>query len=221
MNRPAHLVFGVILTAIAGFVDAIGFIRLGGLYTSLMSGNTTQLAVAIGDGELSVAVLPSALLGAFFVGSVLGAVITVLTNDRWVTAAILAVEAIAVAIAFALAHHLSDPVPPALSLALAMGAQNAALAHVQGFRAGATFVTGALFAVGQKMVLALAGKAPPLAWLGDGAVWTALLLGAVAGTLAHVRLGIDALALPAATLTLLTLVAFGLAARWRKPDAKA
>lgn len=39
--RPAlaaELVFGGLLTAVAGFVDAIGYIGLGGLFASFMSG---------------------------------------------------------------------------------------------------------------------------------------------------------------------------------------
>ena len=39
------LLIGLCLTAVAGWVDAIGFLRLGGLYTSFMSGNTTHLGV--------------------------------------------------------------------------------------------------------------------------------------------------------------------------------
>jgi len=38
---------GLVLTAMAGWVDAIGFLRLGGFYPSFMSGNTTQLGIAL------------------------------------------------------------------------------------------------------------------------------------------------------------------------------
>ena len=62
MNRSWQVGTGLVLTALAGFVDALGFVRLGGLYTSLMSGNTTQLAVAIGHGEGQHALLPFLLI---------------------------------------------------------------------------------------------------------------------------------------------------------------
>ncbi|MDB5537022.1 MAG: hypothetical protein JWQ65_1897, partial [Devosia sp.] len=43
MTPAPKLSLGLLLTAAAGFIDAIGFIKLGGFYTSFMSGNTTQL----------------------------------------------------------------------------------------------------------------------------------------------------------------------------------
>lgn len=196
MSRRILLGFGLMLTALAGFVDAIGFIRLGGLYTSLMSGNTTQLAVAIGHGEAHTALLPLLLILAFLVGAVTGGAIAALAPERWATPAILAFEAVAVATAFVSARENFQLGTASLFLSLAMGAQNAVLAQVQGFRAGTTFVTGALFAFGQKLALALAGRGPRLGWVGDGLVWFALLVGAFAGTLAHMQLDIDALAIP-------------------------
>lgn len=37
----------IALAALAGYVDAIGFLRLGGFFVSFMSGNSTRLAVGI------------------------------------------------------------------------------------------------------------------------------------------------------------------------------
>jgi len=207
MTRSWHIGFGLILTALAGFVDALGFIRLGGLYTSLMSGNTTQLAVAVGHGEAGVAVLPCLLIAIFLLGSVIGGALSALTPARWGTPTILAFEAVALGTAFAVADTHTQIGVASLFLALAMGAQNAVLAQVQGFRAGTTFVTGALFAFGQKFALALAGRGARFGWIGDGTVWFALLAGAVAGTVAHARLGIAALAIPAGLSAGMTVLA--------------
>jgi hypothetical protein len=41
----AQVSFGMLLTAIAGYVDAIGYIELGGLFASFMSGATISLRV--------------------------------------------------------------------------------------------------------------------------------------------------------------------------------
>lgn len=197
MTRPWQIGFGVVLTGLAGFIDAVGFIRLGGLYTSLMSGNTTQLAVSLGHGEPWGAVLPALLILAFLVGAVTGGALAALTPSRWVTPAVLAFETAAVTAALAAAAEGTRVGIAALFLALAMGGQNAVLAHVQGFRAGTTFITGALFSFGQKAALALAGRGPRFGWVGDASVWIALLAGAVAGTYAHGHLGVAALAIPA------------------------
>ncbi len=213
MTRPWHLGFGLVLTALAGYVDALGFIRLGGLYTSFMSGNTTQFAVSLGQGNVHHALLPGLLILAFLVGGVCGGGLSALTPARWVTPVILGFETAVVSAAFQAATAAPDSGIASLMLALAMGAQNAVLSYVQGFRAGTTFVTGALFGFGQKLALALARRGARWAWLGDGVVWLALLVGSLAGTVAYGRLALYALAIPAGIAGFLALVATILVAR--------
>src|ERR1700743_1341172 len=43
------------LSALAGYVDATGFIRLGGFFVSFMSGNSTRLAVGLAPGSRQAA----------------------------------------------------------------------------------------------------------------------------------------------------------------------
>ncbi|MGC1301980.1 MAG: DUF1275 family protein, partial [Caulobacteraceae bacterium] len=50
-REAAQLVLAVALTAIAGWVDAVGFLRLGSLFVSFMSGNTTEMAAAFVGGR--------------------------------------------------------------------------------------------------------------------------------------------------------------------------
>jgi len=45
-----YLSLGLLLTAAAGMIDVVGFIELGGFYTSFMSGNTTRGAVDSAQG---------------------------------------------------------------------------------------------------------------------------------------------------------------------------
>ncbi|MCK2054490.1 DUF1275 family protein [Methylobacterium sp. 37f] len=213
MTRTWHLGFGVVLTALAGYVDALGFIRLGGLYTSFMSGNTTQFAVSLGHGNLHHALLPALLILAFLLGGICGGGLSALTPARWVTPVILGFETAVVSAAFQAATEAPDSGIASLMLALAMGAQNAVLSHVQGFRAGTTFVTGALFGFGQKLALALARRGARLAWVGDAVVWFSLLIGSIAGTVAYGKLALYALAIPAGTAGVLALVATILIAR--------
>lgn len=220
MTRPWHLGFGLILTAMAGYVDALGFMRLGGLYTSFMSGNTTQFAVALGHGQPNVAIMPALLISSFLTGGICGGGLSALTPVRWGTPVILGFETIIIAGALSAGVAAPDSGMASLLLALAMGAQNAVLSHVQGFRAGTTFVTGALFSFGQKLALALARRGAPYAWLGDGTVWLALLVGSLAGTVAYGRFALYALAIPAGLAGTMALVATVLTA-WRAPAGPA
>lgn len=59
------------LSVLAGMTDAIGFLATGD-FVSFMSGNTTRLAVAIGDGDLGMAVRLLFAVLAFIVGNALG-----------------------------------------------------------------------------------------------------------------------------------------------------
>jgi len=45
------LVLAGLLAGLAGMVDAIGYLHLSGLFISFMSGNSTQLAAALGKGS--------------------------------------------------------------------------------------------------------------------------------------------------------------------------
>lgn len=207
MTRSWHVGFGLMLTTVAGYVDAIGFIRLGGLYTSLVSGNLVQFAIALGQDTLVVALLPALLIGAFLAGAVVGNLVAALARARWITPAILCLEAVSVSVAASLAVTGAEVAVASFVLAFAMGAQNAALAHVKGFRAGTTFVTGALFGFAQHLALALLGRGKRLAWIGDGGVWLAFFAGAFAGTLANAYLAVAALAIAAGAVASLFLVA--------------
>ncbi len=51
-RAPRHpVVFATLMTAMAGFLDAVGYAQLGRLYVSFMSGNSTQLGIAIAQGH--------------------------------------------------------------------------------------------------------------------------------------------------------------------------
>lgn len=58
----------LVLIAIAGSVDAIGFLRLGQLFVSFISGDTTKLSVAASQGDWSAAAAPGGIVGSFVLG---------------------------------------------------------------------------------------------------------------------------------------------------------
>ena len=220
MSRTGQLATGLALTAMAGYIDALGFIRLGGLYTSFMSGNTTQLGVFGAEGEGGHMLLPAALVGAFLIGAILGSGLSILVPPRWATPIVLAYEALLIRGGRALGRTSPELGSTSFFLAMAMGAQNAVLAQVKGFRAGTTFVTGALFSLGQKIAQALTRTGDPWGWAGDGLVWLALLVGAFLGALAYNALGLYALIPPAGVAGGLALTAAILVVRARPSAAK-
>lgn len=197
MTPARALGAGLILTAAAGFVDATGFIALGGYYTSFMSGNTTQLGISVASGLGSILFLPAGLVTLFFIGSYLGTLVSQ-SARRWGVVAALCIVITGIAACLALHFAGFPPAQAMLPLALSAGAQNAALQPVGAARLGATFVTGTLFAAGQDLARATIGAAPPWRWAQHLLVWLSLSLGATAGALLYAPWQFNALYVPAA-----------------------
>ena len=197
MTPARALGLGLLLTATAGYIDALGFVALGGYYTSFMSGNTTRLGAGLATGALDVAAETGGLLVLFFLGSFLGSLGTLARRHRGPAIALAIVLA---GIACSLALNAAGYPPPLsmLTLAAAAGAQNAVLQPIGAARLGATFVTGTLFAAGQDLARATLKTAPPWRWVQHLMVWAALALGALVGALAYARLAMNSLYVPAA-----------------------
>lgn len=195
MTPAPVLALGLALTAAAGMLDAIGFIELGGYFTSFMSGNTTQLGTALAEPALLLT--PLGLIAMFFLGSVAGT-LAARPGDPFGSARALLVVLAALAVTLVLMLLAIPPQQSLLPVAFAAGAQNAAIAQPGAARIGATFVTGTLFAAGQDLARALRREVPPTRWLQHVMVWAALLAGAAIGALAYLGLALWALLLPAA-----------------------
>lgn len=162
---------------LAGYIDAIGFIKLGGVFVSFMSGNSTRLAVGI-IAEFSIeALLPGLVILLFIAGVVAGTVIGHYTS-RWRMVAILSFVSFSLFLAAAAgeAHALSG----ALLMALAMGAVNTVFYKENGERIGLTYMTGTLVKVGQSLAEIFWGGSK-LAWLRHAFLWFALVTGACLG----------------------------------------
>ena len=203
MTPARILIPGLTLTALAGFVDAIGFAELGGFFVSFMSGNTTQLGYGTALELWDMVILSASLVALFFIGSVVGTLAAITGGSRWGSAAVtfFVLATLLGSIVMSLAGFGANRAM--LLLAAGAGAQNAILPSTGAVRAGATFVTGTLFGAGQDLARALRGQAPPLRWLQHLSVWTALLSGALAGALAHMGLGPWALLIPVAIYVVL------------------
>jgi len=97
-NRRGHMpveAWGLViagrLAALAGMVDAIGYLHLSGLFVSFMSGNSTHLAVSLGQGNLAEAGAISKLVALFVLGAAAGQVLAGFTGEwhmSWVLAGV-------------------------------------------------------------------------------------------------------------------------------------
>lgn len=203
MTPNSRLSLGLALTASAGFIDGIAFLELGGFFASFMSGNTTQLGLAISaqpDAMGRVIIwLPAALIALFFTGAFMGT-LTVRAHDKNGSLAVMASVAAILLLVSVLRHVGLDLIHPVLLLAAAMGAQNAAVQPIGSARLGVTYVTGTLFNSAADLAGSLRGEVPRWRWLQHFAVWLSLMIGAVMGGFAHYFIGLDALFIPAAMI---------------------
>lgn len=205
----------VVLAATAGFVDAVGFLVVGGYFVSFMSGNSTRMVVSLADGDLGAAGMAAVVLVSFFTGAAGGAVVTRRRNldDRPAVLSLVAVLLVAALVLHwtTTAAVLAVPLSVAVA-AMAMGAMNSVF-HTGGeVSLGVTYMTGAVVKSAHRLVDAVAGGswAP---YRQQVALWSALVLGGVAGALLHVVLGADALALAAAVVIGTVIVSVRLRAR--------
>lgn len=191
------------LSAVAGYVDAIGFVTLGGFFVSFMSGNTTRVAVGLAEGS-GAGLVAAGLIAAFVLGVVAGSllgrraqanrrpVVLILTAGLLVLASVLGVQGAAFA--------------AMVVVAVAMGAENTVFAEAGEVRIGLTYMTGALVKLGKGIATALAGG-DRMAWAPHFLLWFGLLIGASAGALAHDRFGLEALWAAALAMALLAIAA--------------
>src|SRR3984885_7084027 len=95
------------LSALAGFVDATGFISLGGFFVSFMSGNTTRFAVGLAAGAVSAAIAIG-LIATFVFGVMAGALVSRRTRyNRAASVLVLVAVLLAVAAVFGTAGSLA------------------------------------------------------------------------------------------------------------------
>ncbi|UFX44083.1 DUF1275 family protein [Bradyrhizobium sp. 41S5] len=185
-----NLALACALSALAGYVDGIGYLHLGGLFVSFMSGNSTRLGVTLAEGHWQHALDALELIVLFVAGAAAGSLI-VLGRFAYRQPLILLVEALLL-MAAALAYAYGLPNTAVAAIVLAMGLENAVFQLEGGARLGLTYVTGALVKAGQLIAAALTGGAP-WAWLPNLLLWTALVAGALAGALAYRSINLGAI----------------------------
>jgi uncharacterized membrane protein YoaK (UPF0700 family) len=204
-----HLALAICLIAIAGYVDAVGFLKLGHLFVSFASGNSTQFAVGASQGVADKAEEPGVLVGLFVIGVVLGRLLG-LWAKQWRRPVILILDAALLGLAALFATSSAAVV----AMALAMGAQNEALHKAGETKTAVTYVTGTLVSLGENLVDAFNAPKQRWAWLPYLLLWIGLAIGAGIGARIYGGHGVRALIWPAAILMVFAaitaaVVAFG------------
>lgn len=182
LNSIRNIALACALSMLAGYVDGIGYLHLGGLFVSFMSGNSTRMGVSLATGDWPVVGQAFMVIVLFVIGAACGSLI-VLGRGSYRQPVVLFAEATLLVIA-GLCHAFDLPIYAIVAIVLAMGLENAAFQIDGGGGLGVTYVTGALVKVGQLIGAALAGGAR-FAWAPNLLLWAALVLGAVLGALAY------------------------------------
>lgn len=178
------------LSALAGYIDAIGFISLGGFFVSFMTGNTTRLGIDLARGNPQGIAVAGGVLATFVGGVVAGALIAKAAG-RWRRPAVLGWVTLCLAAA-AILDGRGNMLPSVGALVLAMAASNSVFQRNGEVTIGVTYMTGTLVKMGQQIANALTGG-PKLAWLRNFTLWLGLALGAVAGAAAYDAVGSSAI----------------------------
>lgn len=202
------------LSALAGFVDAIAYIHLGGFFVSFMSGNTTRLGVSLAEGS-SDAALAGGLLLTFVVGVILGSLTGHLSVRRRQPAILVLVTLL---LACAAGLGAADrPLLAAIAMALAMGAENAVFELDGEVRIGLTYMTGTLVKLGQRITAALLGG-DRFGWTPYLFLWMGLAAGGLAGAVTFARLGVAGLWIAAGVAGMLAIASARMGADRREPE---
>lgn len=184
------------MASLAGATDAYGLSFLRDLFVSFMSGNTTSLGVALGQGDWARARFILWVVGLFVSGAASGAVLGEASGRHHRAVVTLAV-------ALALAVPLFRPSWAVAAFVVAMGALNASMNRMGVTNISLTYVTGTLVKFGQGIGRTLCGTPGGWSWAWQAPMWASLLAGAVGATLVRQRLGAAVLwPLPAYALVL-------------------
>ncbi|RYG24779.1 DUF1275 domain-containing protein [bacterium] len=206
------IALAVALSALAGYVDALGFLSLGNFFVSFMSGNSTRLAIAFGEERYRYALMGCGVVGLFVLGVVGGSLVGHRCGVRRRPAVLILVAGL-LALA-ALLHNAGLPYLGTASMLLAMGAENAVFQRDGEVSIGLTYMTGTLVRMGQRLAeMAYGGSRK--AWLPYFLLWLGLVMGALVGSVVHSRVAMNGLWLAAIAALILAKASVHTRLRYR------
>jgi uncharacterized membrane protein YoaK (UPF0700 family) len=178
----------VVLTFVTGSADAMGFLALGGAFSSVMTGNMVLLGLSVGRADGELAVTSAAAIGSFIVGVLVGAHLAGVPEKgdpvwpRAVNRALL-LEA-AVFTAFTVVWETTGSSRSAnlelgllMMSATALGVQSSAIQRFGVSGLSSTYLTGTLTA----LIGAVAARSPRAVLLPKAEILLALITGACVG----------------------------------------
>ncbi|RVW01058.1 YoaK family protein [Rhodococcus xishaensis] len=193
-NPRGVAIVALLLSGMAGFVDALGFLTLGGYFVSFMSGNSTRLAVAMADGSFVTALTVAGIIALYVLGVMAGSLTGRTAGPHHRPTVMVLVTGLLI---LAAAAHALGATPVAVSLmVLAMGAENATFEREVDVSVTLTYMTGTLVKMGQRLVTALTGG-ERWGWVRHFLQWLAMVIGVVIGAAVYRVLGLNALWLAA------------------------
>jgi uncharacterized membrane protein YoaK (UPF0700 family) len=199
IGPDARVGLGVVLIAVAGYVDAIGYIELGGLFASFMSGASISLGVGISEGHWDAVYKGAFLIAVFLAGTTMATILADVIGI-WALPAVLLLEGSLLAGAAVLAGTGWGAAIAILPVVAAMGVQNTILRPVNGVRLGVTFMTGTLVSLGQGLGRALLGRGGLRGWSPHALLWCAFSAGAAVGAFLYNAFGFMAVSGQAALI---------------------
>ncbi|MDJ0312419.1 YoaK family protein [Arthrobacter sp. H35-D1] len=199
-HHRSEMTLAAVLASAAGFVDAVGFIHLGGYFVSFMSGNSTRGGTALAEGNWTGFALAFGLVAAFLAGVVSAAILRRMVRSRKRMAVLLYVTAALTSAVVLFDLGIGGWLAPAI-MALAMGAENVIFERDGEVSIGLTYMTGTLVKMGQHIANALTGGQKTL-WVRYFALWMALTSGSIMGGFAYLSLDLNALWIAVGVLVL-------------------
>lgn len=169
------------LSLLAGYIDALGFLALGGVFVSFMSGNSTRFSVGFSQAPMTLAaLLPLGIIALFLTGVVLGRLIRHYIPRRPCSSILFCMLAcLTLGASF---YQIGLTVITVPLMAISMGMANNIFMRKGEVSIGVTYMTGTLVKLGQNFASHLL-KESRWQWLPYLFLWLGLIFGAVLGAI--------------------------------------
>lgn len=216
--RPGERILAAVFAFVAGFIDSIGFLYLGGVFLSFMSGNTTRSATAFVEHNWELGTLAGTCIILFLLGVMNGALTQRLASRRLglyrareiVLLNVTACFLITSALRFAGFEDFAM-----LTLSIGVGTMNSIFERKGEVAIPLTYMTGTLVKMGQRFVDAFFdGK--HIVWILHLSLWVSLSIGSIAGALTYHHLHFSAVYIVTAIVATATAVTVAVRSRRRR-----